>query len=69
MRLAARESDRDAEQISAAPCDPISAGRCYPRTFAAIAGGDSNLKDVIKRLRCSKCGERKCEAKVTRSVK
>jgi hypothetical protein len=50
-------------------CDCGHTRRCYPRTFAAIAGWDANLKDVIKRLRCSKCGERKCEAKATRSVK
>jgi hypothetical protein len=50
-------------------CDCGHTRRCYPRTLAAIAGWDANLNDVIKRLRCSKCGERKCEAKITRSVK
>jgi hypothetical protein len=37
--------------------------RVYPRTLAGIAGWDARLIDVVKRLRCSKCGRRGCEAK------
>jgi len=37
--------------------------RCYPRTLAALAGWEARLVHVVKRLRCSKCGRRECEAK------
>jgi hypothetical protein len=42
--------------------------RCYPATIAAFAGWDANLSDVVRRLRCSKCGEKKCTAKGMREV-
>jgi hypothetical protein len=29
--------------------------RASPHTFAAFAGRDANLANVVKRLRCSKC--------------
>lgn len=37
--------------------------RCHPKTLATIAGWDAKLADVVKRLRCSKCSERKCSAR------
>jgi hypothetical protein len=37
--------------------------RTVPRTLAGICGWDARLKDVTRRLRCSKCGERKCTAR------
>ena len=37
--------------------------RVYPRTLAAIAGWEALLADVVKRLRCTKCGKRECVAK------
>jgi hypothetical protein len=37
--------------------------RVFPRTLAGIAGWDARMVDVVKRLRCAKCGERGCEAK------
>jgi hypothetical protein len=40
-----------------------------PQTFAALAGWDALLVDVIKRLRCSRCGERKCTAAVRPETK
>jgi len=42
--------------------------RCYPATLAAIAGWDAKLTDVVKRLRCSKCSERKCTARTVRDT-
>jgi hypothetical protein len=39
--------------------------RCHPKTLALIAGWDAKLADVVRRLRCSKCGERKCSARAT----
>jgi hypothetical protein len=40
-----------------------------PKTFAAIAGPDALLADVIKRLRCSKCRGRRCTATVRAETK
>ena len=31
-----------------------------PRTLARLCGWDARLEDVAKRMRCSKCGEKKC---------
>ena len=31
-----------------------------PRTLAALCGWDATLEEVGKRMRCSKCGEKKC---------
>jgi hypothetical protein len=41
--------------------------RCDPSTLAHIAGWDARLADVVKRMRCSKCGERRCAARSERS--
>jgi len=38
--------------------------RCYPKTLAAIAGWDAKFLDVVKRLRCSKCDQKTCDARV-----
>jgi hypothetical protein len=43
--------------------------RAYPKTFAAIAGWDAKLENLIKRLRCSKCGKRQCSATVRQETK
>jgi ribosomal protein RSM22 (predicted rRNA methylase) len=43
------------------PCD--HSRRCHPKTLAAIAGWDAKLSDVVKRMRCSKCGEKRCTAR------
>jgi hypothetical protein len=45
-------------------CD--HARKCYPNTLAAFAGWDARLDDVVKRLRCTKCDERRCTASVFR---
>ena len=31
-----------------------------PHTLARLCGWDSRLEDVAKRMRCSKCGKKKC---------
>src|SRR5271155_3719702 len=36
--------------------------RCLPRALAGFAGWDAKLEDVVKRLRCSKCGKKTCTA-------
>jgi translation initiation factor 2 beta subunit (eIF-2beta)/eIF-5 len=42
--------------------------RTVPRTLANIAGWEAKLGDVTRRLRCSKCGERKCVARALPSM-
>jgi hypothetical protein len=39
--------------------------RASPHTLAKFCGWDAKLEDVVRRMRCSKCGERKCSARVT----
>jgi hypothetical protein len=43
--------------------------RCAPRALAALTSWDSKLADVVRRLRCSKCGERKCKARTYEMIK
>jgi hypothetical protein len=38
--------------------------KATPHTFANLVGWDAQLDDVVKRLRCSKCGKRSCTAAV-----
>lgn len=38
--------------------------RASPHILAKLCGWDARLVDVARRMRCSKCGERKCSAKV-----
>jgi hypothetical protein len=45
-------------------CDCGHTRKCYPQTLARIAGWEVKLDDVVKRVRCSKCGERKCKPKI-----
>ena len=40
-----------------------------PQTLARMAGWNAALADVVKRMRCSKCGERKCTANVRPETK
>jgi hypothetical protein len=40
-----------------------------PRTLAALAGWDALLADVVKRMRCSRCGKRSCSFKVRPETK
>lgn len=40
-----------------------------PETFARIAGWETPLAKVIDRLRCSRCGARRCTATPRRPMK
>jgi hypothetical protein len=40
-----------------------------PQTLAGLAGLDALLPDVVKRLRCSRCGRRRCSAMVRPETK
>jgi len=37
--------------------------RVVPKSLANVCGWDAKLDDVTRRLRCSKCGERRCRAR------
>jgi hypothetical protein len=37
--------------------------RCSPYRLAAFAGWDAELERVARRLRCSKCNQKKCTAR------
>ena len=37
--------------------------RTLPKSLANFCGWDARLEDVARRLRCSKCGERRCTAR------
>jgi len=63
-------SDQGGQYILALTCDGCGHTRvARPQTLAAIAGWDAPLADVIKRLRCSNCGARKCRATVRHETK
>jgi hypothetical protein len=37
--------------------------RCHPHTLPAFAGWDATLDAVVRRLRCSKCNQKRCTAR------
>jgi hypothetical protein len=43
--------------------------KAFPNTLAAIAGWEAKLADVVKRLRCSKCHQKKCTARTVADMK
>jgi hypothetical protein len=40
-----------------------------PQMLAGLAGWDALLADVVKRLRCSQCGRRRCSVTVRAETK
>jgi hypothetical protein len=46
-------------------CECGHTRKAVPKTFAKVAGWDAHLVDVVKRLRCSKCGKKKVSFKVS----
>ena len=42
--------------------------QCHPHTLAAFAGWEALLDDVVKRMRCTKCGKRKCTARTIKDT-
>ena len=43
--------------------------RCNPHTLAAFAGLHANLADIVRRLRCSKCSQKRCMARAVEVTK
>jgi hypothetical protein len=56
-------SDEFGQYVILLECPCGHTRRCNPSTFAAFAGWDARLDDVVKRLRCSKCNLRRCKAR------
>ena len=42
--------------------------RVVPKSLANVCGWEAELEDVTRRLRCSKCGERRCAARAFPSM-
>jgi hypothetical protein len=57
-------SDEFGQYLIVLTCACGHVRQAYPKTLAAVAGWDARLDDVARRMRCSKCGEKKCSAKV-----
>lgn len=43
-------------------CECAHVRRASPHTLANLCGWDAPIAQVVKRLRCSKCGKKKCSA-------
>jgi hypothetical protein len=56
-------SDEFGQYVIYLRCECGHIRRCSPHTLAAFAGWDAQLEDVVRRLRCSKCNEKKCTAR------
>jgi hypothetical protein len=56
-------SDEFGQYLIVLSCACGHVRQAYPKTLATISGWDARLEDVVRRMRCSKCGEKKCSAK------
>jgi hypothetical protein len=57
-------SDEFGQYLIVLSCACRHVRQAYPRTLPAISGWEARLEDVVRRMCCTKCGERKCSAKV-----
>jgi hypothetical protein len=64
-----RLSDHFGQYIITITCECGHTRAARPKTFAGLAGWDALLPDVVRRLRCSQCGKRKCTATVRPEMK
>ena len=62
-------SDHFCQYVLVLTCECGDSRVANLQIFAAIAGWDAPLAEVIKRLRCSNCGARKCRAIVRHETK
>lgn len=62
-------SDHFGQYVLTLTCACGHARVARPKTLASIAGWDAPLTDVIKRLRCSRCGAHQCSATVQHETK
>ena len=50
-------------------CECGHTRRCYPHTLSTLAGGwDVILADLVLRMRCSNCNQKKCTAQAMRET-
>jgi hypothetical protein len=61
-------SDHFGQYVILLTCSCGHTRRCYPNTLAAFAGWDAKLSDVVKRMRCTKCKEKKCTVRAMREI-
>ena len=64
-----RLSDNFGQYVITLVCSCGHTRRASPRTLAEIAGWDAKLEEVVKRMRCSRCGKRSCHASVRPETK
>jgi hypothetical protein len=64
-----RLSDNFGQYVLILKCECGHVRTAQPRTLAGLAGWDALLSDVVKRLRCSQCGKRRCTADVRPETK
>ncbi len=62
-------SDYGGQYVLTLTCECGHTRTAQPKTFAALAGWEAVLADVVKRLRCSRCGKRRCSATVRPETK
>jgi hypothetical protein len=62
-------SDNFGQYVITLSCTCGHSRTAAPRTLAALAGWDEHLAEVVKRMRCSRCGERSCSYKVRPETK
>jgi hypothetical protein len=58
-----RLSDEFGQYSISLECPCGHTRRCSPHTLAAFAGWDAELQAVVRRLRCSKCNQKRCTAR------
>jgi hypothetical protein len=62
-------SDHFEQYVLLLKCECGHTRTAQPKTLAGLAGWDALLTDVVKRLRCSHCGRRRCSATVRAEMK
>jgi hypothetical protein len=62
-------SDHGGQYVLTIKCSCGHTRTAQPQTLAGIAGWDATLESVMKRLRCSRCGARKCSVAVRPEMK
>ena len=62
-------SDHFGQYVLLLKCPCGHTRTAQPQTLAALARWDALLEDVVKRLRCSHCGRRRCSATVRLETK
>jgi hypothetical protein len=62
-------SDHFGQYVLTLTCECGHTRTAQPQTLAALTGWDALLADVVKRLRCSQCGKRRCSVNVRPETK